>query len=141
MSLSKVNLTKLGRAQRRHSQEQHARKRIFASIVIPWSTDPIHYFSPRNYTSKKFKICKQFWRLPQSLRRPEETNDDWAVHAFQIFFHSSNMRSDNSPPFFQAAYIHSCLRRKKGERMMSQAKVLINGEVVIKWGYSAANTG
>ena len=34
MSLSKVNLTKLARAQRRHSREQRARKKVFAGLLF-----------------------------------------------------------------------------------------------------------
>ena len=55
MSLSKVNLTKLGRAQRRDSQEQHAQKNNFCLHRYSMEHRSYPLFLSWNYTSKKIE--------------------------------------------------------------------------------------
>ena len=116
MSLSKVNLTKLARAQRRHSREQHARKKVFA--------DPIHYFSPRNYTAEKVEnFANSFggWlKACGGLRR--QTTIGLSM-LFKYFF--TVQTSAQIIPWLSSQPPYSLLFKKE--------KVLINGELVIKW--------
>ena len=66
-------------------------------IIIPGGTEIIYLREiTREPGEKKLQISQTILAARSKLA---ETNDDWAVRAFQIFSLGSNLRSDNSRTF------------------------------------------
>ena len=72
-------------------------KRMFDTIIIiPCGTEIIYLREITRAKRKKLQISQTILAARSKLA---ETNDDWAVRAFQIFSLGSNLRSDNSRTF------------------------------------------
>ena len=66
-------------------------------VIIPCGTEIIYLREiTREPREKKVQILQTILAARSKLA---ETNDDWAVRAFQIFSLGSNLRSDNSRTF------------------------------------------
>ena len=65
-------------------------------IIIPCGTEIIYLREITRAKRKKLQISQTILAARSKLA---ETNDDWAVRAFQIFSLGSNLRSDNSRTF------------------------------------------